>query len=198
GRHPDRDLERVESVREEIGDEVDLMVDGNGAWSTKPALAYARRFADRGVVWFEEPVSSNNLRSLRQIARRAPAPLEVAAGEYGWTPEYFHRMLEADAVDCLQAYATRCLGITGFLQAADLCDARDMPFSSHTAPTLHLHACCAAPSFRHLEYFYDHVRIEQRFVEGAPEADDGQLVPDWSRPGLGIAPKYSDLDDYRV
>jgi L-alanine-DL-glutamate epimerase-like enolase superfamily enzyme len=49
--------------------------------------------------------------------------MEVAAGEYGYDPFYFRRMLQADAVDVLQADATRCGGYTGFLRAAALADA---------------------------------------------------------------------------
>jgi L-alanine-DL-glutamate epimerase-like enolase superfamily enzyme len=60
-------------------------------------------------------------------------------------------MLEADAVDVLQADASRCAGITGFLGAATLCQARLMPLSAHCAPSLHVHPCCAVLPLRHLE-----------------------------------------------
>ena len=68
------------------------------------------------MTWFEEPVSSDDLDGLRLLRDRAPAGMEIAAGEYGYDLPYFRRMLEAGAVDVLQADATRCGGITGFLQ----------------------------------------------------------------------------------
>ena len=117
--------------------------------------------------WFEEPVSSDDLAGLRLIRDRAPAELQIAAGEYGYDSRYFRRMLEAGAVDVLQADATRCGGITGFLQAAALCEAHGLDLSAHCAPALHLHPCCAIQRLRHLEYFHDHVRIEQVLFDGA-------------------------------
>lgn len=53
-------------------------------------------------------------------------------------------MLEAGAVDVLQADATRCEGITGFLRAAALCDAWGVPLSAHTAPTIHVQPTTAS------------------------------------------------------
>ena len=157
GTHPDDDLGRVCAVREVIGPDVELLVDANGAYSRKQALAQAGAFADLGVSWFEEPVSSDDLAGLRLLRNRAPPGMEIAAGEYGYDLCYFRRMLEAEAVDVLQADATRCGGITGFLQVAALCQACSIQLSAHCGPSLHVHPCCAVIPLRHLEYFYDHV-----------------------------------------
>jgi L-alanine-DL-glutamate epimerase-like enolase superfamily enzyme len=96
----------------------------------------------------------------------------------------------------LQADATRCCGITGFLKAVALCDAEPLPMSAHCAPALHMQACCAARPVRHIEYFYDHVRIEQMFFDGAIEPVNGLLYPDRSRPGLGLEFKRQDAQRY--
>lgn len=186
GRQPDDDLQRVRSAREAIGGQPRLFVDANGAYARKQALALAAQFADAGVSWFEEPVSSDDLQGLRLIRDRAPAGMEIAAGEYGYDSNYFRTMLEAGAVDVLQADATRCGGVTGFLQANALCAARSMPLSAHTAPAIHMHLCCAATNAVHLEYFHDHVRIEGMLFEGVEQPKNGELIPDVSRPGLGL------------
>ena len=161
GADPKKDLERVRAAREAVGSEVELFVDANGAYDRKQALAFAERFAELGVNWFEEPVSSDDLEGLRLLRDRAPAGMDIAAGEYGYDLPYFRRMLEAGAVDVLQADASRCAGITGFLQVAAFCSAHLLPLSAHCAPSLHSHVCCAAAPLRHLEYFHDHARIEQ-------------------------------------
>ncbi|MGH7968702.1 MAG: enolase C-terminal domain-like protein, partial [Limisphaerales bacterium] len=160
GREPDRDLERVRAAKDALGTSVDLYVDANGAYSRKQALEKADAFAELGVKWFEEPVVSDDLEGLRLIRNRAPAPMVIAAGEYGYDATYFRRMLEAHAVDVLQADATRCAGITGFLQAGALCEAFMIPFSAHTAPSIHRHPCCALGRACSIEYFFDHYRIE--------------------------------------
>jgi L-alanine-DL-glutamate epimerase-like enolase superfamily enzyme len=199
GRNAEADIGRIAAAREAIGDAAELFVDANGAYSRKQALDVAERIEPSRVCWFEEPVSSDDLEGLRLLRDRAPAPIEIAAGEYGYDAAYFRRMLEAGAVDVLQADATRCGGITGFLQAAALADAFGIPLSAHTAPSLHLAPCCAINRVRHIEYFHDHVRIEQMLLDGAarPRAD-GCLYPDRSRPGLGLELKRSDASRFEV
>jgi L-alanine-DL-glutamate epimerase-like enolase superfamily enzyme len=186
GREPGRDDDRVRVAREAIGAGIELMVDANGAYTRKQALAMAERFAARGVVYFEEPVSSDDLEGLRLIRDRAPAGMAIAAGEYGYDGGYFRRMLEAGAVDILQADATRALGITGFLQADALCAAHSLPLSAHCAPAIHTHAAAAAGQLVHLEQFRDHVRMEAVLFEGIPPVIGGAIAFDAARPGLGL------------
>ncbi len=190
------DIRRVHAAREAIGRNVELFVDANGAYSRKQALEQAQKFAGLNVSWFEEPVSSDDLAGLRLLRDRVPAGMEIAAGEYGYDSGYFRRMLAAGAVDVLQADATRCGGITGFLQAAALCEAHHLPLSAHTAPSVHTHLGCAATPLRHLEYFHDHVRIEKAFFDGVRSPVNGQLEPDLSRPGMGIELKRADAQRF--
>jgi L-alanine-DL-glutamate epimerase-like enolase superfamily enzyme len=191
GSEPDRDPARIRAAKRAIG-EATLFVDANGAYDAKQALALVGDYTDSGVAWFEEPVSSDDLEGLRLVRDRAPAGMEVAAGEYGYDLFYFRRMLEAGAVDVLQADATRCAGITGFLRVGALCESHGLPLSAHCAPSLHAHPACAVPNFRHLEYFHDHDRIEHRFFDGAATPADGVLRPDLTRPGLGLEFKRQD------
>jgi L-alanine-DL-glutamate epimerase-like enolase superfamily enzyme len=196
GRDANADRDRVHLTRRAIGSDAELFVDANGAYDRKQALTQAEVFVESNVTWFEEPVSSDDLEGLRLIRDRAPVSMEVAAGEYGYDIDYFRRMLEAGAIDVLQADATRCGGVTGFLKAAALCTAHHLPLSAHTAPALHTHVCCAALPVRHLEYFHDHVRIEQMFFDGIPQPENGALRPDLSRPGMGIELKRKDVQRF--
>ena len=198
GRDPDADHDRVRAARKAIGPDVQLFVDANGAYSRKKALAQAEKFAELDVRWFEEPVSSDDLDGLRLLRDRAPAGMKIAAGEYGYDSFYFQRMLAAGAVDVLQADATRCAGVTGFLEAATLCQTAQLPFSFHCAPALHAIPACAARSFLIGEYFFDHARIEQMFFDGAPQPVDGALKPDRSRPGFGLEFKRKDAGPFAV
>ncbi len=198
GRDPAADVDRVAAARDAIGPRVALFVDANGAYSRKQALAQAERFAGLGVTWFEEPVSSDDLEGLRLLRDRAPAGMDVAAGEYGYDPYYFRRMLEAGAVDVLQADATRCGGPTGFLRAAAVCDAFQLPLSAHCGPQLHAHLCCAAARARHVEVFHDHARLESMLLDGAIRPEGGRLRPDPSRPGVGAEPRWPEFEKHEV
>lgn len=198
GTRPADDPARVRQVRDAVGEGTGILVDANGAYSRKQALAMAERFAREGVTWFEEPVSSDDLDGLRLLRDHGPPDIDVAAGEYGHDASYFRRMLAAGAVDVLQADATRCGGYTGYLKAEALAQAFHVPLSAHTAPALHVHVCCAGPATRHLEYFHDHVRLESMLFDGVPSPRDGRLAPDRSRPGNGLALKEAEAAGFAV
>jgi len=199
GRDPDADQGRLQVARDAIGDGVDLFVDANGAYTRKQALAWAQRFAEHGVTWLEEPVSSDDLEGLALLRDHGPGGVDIAAGEYGYDLPYFHRMPTAGAVDCLQADVTRCGGITALTRVAALCDARSLDLSLHCAPQVSAHAGTAVWHLRHLEYFHDHARIESLAFDGALEPEpDGTLRPDRSRPGHGLDLRSGNLEPYRV
>jgi len=198
GSEPERDPDRVITARQAIGNDCKLFVDANGAYTVTQAVELAHCFAQQGVCWFEEPVSSDNLLGLDQVRRRAPLGMDIAAGEYGYTAWYFRGMLDSQAVTILQADCTRCGGISGFLDAASLCWAHNIPLSSHCGPSMHLHACCAVPRAVHMEFFHDHARIERIFFDGFCEPRQGQMAPDLSRPGMGLELKRQDIEKFRA
>jgi L-alanine-DL-glutamate epimerase-like enolase superfamily enzyme len=197
GSHPQKDPERVRRARQAIGEEVELFVDANGAYERKQALRLADAFAEQAEVsWFEEPVSSDDLEGLRLLRDRAPVTMAIAAGEYGYDTPYFARMLAAGAVDVLQADVTRCAGITELQRVDALCAANQYPLSLHCGPAIHAHPASSLAKLAHVEYFHDHVRIEQMLFDGVLEPRDGALWPDRSRPGIGLELKTADAERY--
>jgi L-alanine-DL-glutamate epimerase-like enolase superfamily enzyme len=199
GSVPEQDAARVRVARAAIGPDSELFVDANGAYSVKQALALGQQFVEEaGVSWYEEPVSSDDLDGLRLVRERAPVPMEVTAGEYGFDVAYFERMVAAGAVDVLQADVTRCGGITELMRVGALCRARNVPLSLHCGPAIHLHPALALEPLRHLEYFHDHVRIEHLLFDGVVTPRQGALYPDLDRPGMGLELKESDAEAYAV
>ena len=96
-REPKRDPERLDAARQAIGDETELYVDSNGAFSPRQALAWAERFSrEWGVTWYDEPVSSADFEGLRLPRDRVPAGLDIAAGEYAYVPADFRNLLLFD------------------------------------------------------------------------------------------------------
>ncbi|MEE2034908.1 enolase C-terminal domain-like protein [Rhodococcus chondri] len=196
GSRPDRDLDRIGQARAAVGEQTELFVDANGGYTAKQAIRMMGAAADYDIVWFEEPVSSDDLAGLRQVRHAVRA--DVTAGEYGYDLTYFHRMCTAGAVDCLQADVSRCGGITEWLRIAAVAAAHGLELSGHCAPHLHVHVAAATANLRHLEWFHDHVRIESMCFDGALDPTGGVLHPDDSAPGHGLTVRTPDLDRYRV
>jgi L-alanine-DL-glutamate epimerase-like enolase superfamily enzyme len=196
GSRTDRDLGRMREARAAVGEEVELFVDANGGYGRKQAVRLMRDAAELSVSWFEEPVSSDDLDGLRAV--RDAVDADVTAGEYGYDIYYFRRMCAARAVDCLQVDASRCGGVTEWLRAAAVAASYGLEVSGHCAPYLHLHAAAATPNFRHLEWFHDHVRIEQMCLEGAHDPVGGALCVDPDRPGNGLQFRVEEIQRYRV
>lgn len=196
GTRADRDLHRVALARRVIGDDTELYVDANGGYTAKQAVRQAERMREHEVRWFEEPVSSDDLAGLRLV--RSLVTADVAAGEYGSDVAYFTRMCRAEAVDCLQADATRCGGYTGWFAAAAVAAGHNLQVSAHCAPNLHLPAAAATPNLRHIEWFHDHQRIEAELFDGAADPTGGQARPNTGAPGHGLTLRTEAARAYRT
>ena len=196
GRDPDRDPHRVAVARDAIGDDVTLMVDANGAYTRKQALAWAHWFGEAGIDYLEEPVTSEDREGLRFLRDHGPPGVAIAAGEYAWTLAQVAET--AGCVDIVQADVTRVGGITALLRADGICVGHRLPFSGHCAPAVSVHALCALETTVHLEYFHDHVRVEHLLLDGVPEPVAGELRPDPGRTGHGLELKHSDARNYQL
>lgn len=196
GQRPARDLRRIADTRRVIGSDVGLFVDANGGYGTSQAIRVGHRMEDFAVRWFEEPVSSDDLAGLRKVRERVEA--DVTAGEYGYDLPYFHRMLAAEAVDCLQVDVTRCGGFSEWLRAAALANARNGAVSGHCAGNLAAHVAAATPNIRHLEWFADHERVERLLFDGTLDSSGGSVTPDPTVPGHGLHLKEADAAPYQV
>ncbi|MBV9440357.1 MAG: mandelate racemase [Candidatus Eremiobacteraeota bacterium] len=194
GRDHARDPERVAAARRAIGERCALYVDGNGGYSVTEAIAIAQRYAEQRVTWFEQPVDHRDLDGLRRVRDHAPPGMAVASGEYITGTADAAEV--ADAVDVLQADATRCGGYTGLLAIDGYCEVRRLALSTHCGPMLHLHAAAAALRLRNLEWFYDHARIERLLFDGFIEPVDGTVAPDRNRAGHGLTLKRSDAERF--
>ncbi|PJE25467.1 mandelate racemase [Mycobacterium paragordonae] len=177
-----RDLQRVRRLREFAGDGVALMVDANGGYTIGQARRVGAALDELGVVWFEEPVSSDDIEGLGVL--RQTLRCDIAAGEY--VSDLFEARHLAPALDCLQLDATRCGGYTGWLAGAAVAASHNLQVSAHCAPALHAPVAAAVSNLRHIEYFIDHVRLAEHLFDGVPAAVDGTLVPNTTRPGHGV------------
>jgi L-alanine-DL-glutamate epimerase-like enolase superfamily enzyme len=173
------ELERVRVMRESVGPEIDLMIDINQGWRVEQAVSIGRRLADYDIYWLEDPVHHQDLAGLARIADALDTP--VAAGEYHFGLAPHRQAVEARAIDIVMVDLMRAPGITGWLKAAHLAEAFDLPVVTHLAPEVLSHALAAVPNGLTAEYmpwslplFRDPLRLE-----------DGQIVLPQA-PGLGL------------
>ena len=192
GADPTRDLARVRQLREAAGD-VAVMVDANGGYTRGQARRIGRDLDALGVVWFEEPVSSDDPAGLAEL--RAALDCDVAAGEY--ISEVGEAQTLSSSVDCLQLDVTRCGGYSGFVRCAAVAQAAGLDVSVHCAPALALPVAAATARLRHIEYFADHARLEPLLADGVPPVTDGALRPVGNRPGHGLTLR-ADAERYLV
>jgi L-alanine-DL-glutamate epimerase-like enolase superfamily enzyme len=198
GTHPEADLGRVRFARECIGESAELFVDANGAYDYQMALSFADEFAKQKVTWFEEPIPPGDVKGMKELKASLPHGMNLAVGEYIYDSSDLLFRLNKDFEDFIQLDTTRCKGMTSFLKMAAACEIHYLPISSHCAPSMHIALACALPGFRHLEYFFDHSRIEAMLFDGAVQPVKGMLAPDLSRPGVGLELKRADAERYRV
>ena len=178
GRSPGEDPDRVARAREAIGPDAELFVDANGAYSRKQALALAERFrASRACAGSRSRSPPTTSRGCDCCATARPPGCRSRPASTATTAVYFERMLEAGAVDVLQADVTRCAGITELLRVDALCRARSMPLSLHCGPASICTRDWRLGQLVHLEYFHDHVRIEQMLFDGVVDPASRSAVP---------------------
>ena len=196
GRNEQSDLNRIKAASKILSKDAQLFVDANGAYQPKQAVDMALKMAEYNVKYFEEPVSADDVKGLNFV--REHSEMDIAAGEYCYNQDDFVRILQAKAVDILQADATRCLGITGFFQAANLADAYHRPLSSHCAPSLHEAVMCSVVGGIHMEYFWDHTRIEDLLFDNVTKVKNGMLTAQTSEPGFGFEFKTKDAERFAI
>ena len=135
---PRDDLKVIETVRKAVGDDMEIMVDANQAWTTEPpfwsfrtALWMARELEQLGVVWLEEPLPKDDLKGLAELARQADIP--IAGGELETGIHRFREFLEAGVYDIVQPDPHWSGGILETRKISALAEAANKPCILHTA-----------------------------------------------------------------
>ena len=177
GSRPEDDARRVRVAQKRPSGRASLFVDANGAYSREAGAATWLTFSPptRRLPGLKSPSPPMTWTAWRKCGRRRLRAWTLRPASIRYNCDDVRHMLTRRAVDVQQVDASRCLGITGFLRAGALCDAHHIDLSGHCAPALHLHAACAVPRLRHLEWFHDHVRIEHMLFDGAPSPRTARL-----------------------
>lgn len=176
------DAARVRAVRKAIGPDIDLLVDANNAWDAITAIKFARMVEEYEPYWLEEPVHADDFRGGAQVCAALDMP--VAAGENEFTRWGFRDLINAEAVDIVQADPGICGGISEWVKIAAMASANHLNMAPHGGE--HLGSTCVAAVANGLvtESYPLHQEHMWEFMERA-QIEDGQVVMP-ERPGLGI------------
>ena len=174
------DLAVVRAVRRAVGDSIVLMSDYNQFLLPPEAEARARALDAEGLAWIEEPVRYDDYAGCARVAAAVATPIQI--GENAWGSHDVQHALEANACDYFMPDLARIGGVTGWLRAAALTEARGMPTSSHLFPEVSAHLMAVTPTAHWLEY----VDWANPVLQQPLELRDGAaVIPD--RPGNGLA-----------
>jgi L-alanine-DL-glutamate epimerase-like enolase superfamily enzyme len=192
-RPPAVEAERVGEVREAVGENADLFIDANQAWTVTETLDVAKAVSPHNVGWIEEPISEFNEAAYGRLAGWLDT--QLATGEMFYRPERFRRFLEVGGADIVQPDLIRAGGVSGQFEVAKLAHRYGVPMASHFYYAVSAHVVAAAPNGRIVEYIpeYDIAPV----LETPPEVRDGHVIlPD--RPGHGYRIDPDARTEYEV
>jgi L-rhamnonate dehydratase len=196
-----RNVELVRTVREAIGDEIDLMADAYMGWT----LDYAKRMLPLlepfHLRWLEEPVIPDDIHGYAELKSRSPVP--IAGGEHEFTSYGFRDLLEARALDYIQFDTNRVGGITQARKIAALAEAYSVPVIPHAGQLHNYHIVMASLNSPLAEYFpVVDVEVGNELFwyifSGEPRAKDGSIDLDDNTPGLGLTVNEDGLRQFEV
>src|SRR5262245_10525336 len=188
---PRENRRRVEAVRGALGDGVRLMVDVNQRLDVLGNIHQARLLEDLDLVWYEEPVTADDLAGCAEVARSIGIP--VATGENNYTRYEFRELIERRAARYLMPDVCRANGFSETLRIGHLAAAHQVAVTPHVVHELSLHVV-GALSNGFLVEFIDWTPPD--LFEGLPPCQDGQFrIPD--RPGHGVSLARSAIEKYR-
>jgi galactonate dehydratase len=184
----DTTIQLYRNLREVVGPDFELMLDCLGNFSVQAAHRVIEGLYDTKLLFVEEPVNSDNPRSLVELRRAWPG-VRIAAGERQLTRWGVREWLELGAVDVLQVDITHCGGISELLRIAAMAETYNVQIAPHNpygpvALAANLHACAAMPNFLILEHWRYHTFFDQVQQYG-PHVVDGYVELS-DKPGLGV------------
>jgi len=196
-----RNLDLVRTVRETVGDGIDVMADAYMGWT----LDYAKRMLPLlepfQLRWLEEPVIPDDVHGYAELKSYGRIP--IAGGEHEFTAYGFRDLLDARALDYIQFDTNRVGGLTQARKVAALAEAYSVPVIPHAGQMHNYHVVMASLNSPMAEYFpVVDVEVGNELFwyifNGEPKAKDGFIDLDESIPGLGLTINEAALEKFEV
>ena len=198
--------EIVRTVRDAVGDDIEIAGDAYMGWSVKYAKKMTQRLGKYDMAWVEEPVIADDISGYAEVREAAPMP--ISGGEHEFTRWGHEDLLEEDAVDILQPDVGRVGGITELQKVADMAEVHDVPVIPHAGTNPTLHAIAGHTNMPMAEYFPIPEWFEERkegqestyadaIFENPPSPEDGSIpLPD--DPGVSTQLNREALEHFAV
>ena len=196
-----RNIDLVRTVRETVGDEIDIMADAYMGWSLDYAKRMMRLLEPFNLRWLEEAIIPDDVHGYHELRRFGSTP--IAAGEHEFTSYGFRQMIEARALDYIQFDTNRVGGITAARKIQALAEAYSIPVVPHAGQMHNYHVVMASLNSPIAEYFPP-VDVEVGnelfwyIFQGEPVAKDGLIDLDDDVPGLGLTIDEAALAKFEV
>ncbi len=124
------DVRRAQIIREEIGDDMVLMMDANQKWDVDEAIENMKHLAPFNPWWIEEPTSPDDILGHLAIAK-AVAPIKVATGEHCQNKVLFKQFLQSGAMGICQIDSCRVGGVNEILSIMLMAAKFNIPVCPH-------------------------------------------------------------------
>jgi len=179
------DAKRLETIRNEIGNQKDLMIDVNRAWDLKTAIEGVKEFKKFNPIWIEEPVRwEDDRRNLKLLSKQTDIPL--SGGESEITIYGCRSMIEEEAIQILQFDCTMFGGFTNGKKLSALCEINHIDIAPHHDCYIHAPLVAASPSGRIVESFDDERDpLQSELFENQHKMSNGWIYLN-ENPGLGF------------
>jgi len=196
-----RNLELVRTVRETVGDEIDIMADAYMGWDMDYAKRMLPRLEQYNLRWLEEAVLPDDIHGYAELKKFGRVP--ISGGEHEFTLFGFRQLIEARAVDYIQFDTNRVGGISQARKIAALAEAHQIPVIPHAGQMHNYHIVMASVNSPMAEFF-PAVDVEvgnELFwycFNGEPVPTAGYIDLDENTPGLGLTVNEAKLKDFDV
>ncbi len=191
------DLKRIEVIREQVGDAVEILVDANNAYNRLDALRMGRMMEDLNVYWFEEPLAPDDLEGAAELAKALDTP--IASGENEYTLWGFRDIITSGSVDIINADAQVLGGITEWRKVASFAMAHHIPIAPHGSQEIHVHLVSAVPNGLIVEYYDSNLAsLSDLMFEQKLSLNPNGTVSPFKGPGLGVTINFEAIEPYRI
>jgi L-rhamnonate dehydratase len=194
-----RNVALIRTVRDAVGDDIELAADAYMGWDYGYAMEMERRLRPYRLAWIEEPFLPDDFASYVKL--RAKSQTLISCGEHEYTKQGFQHLIEIGAADILQPDANRVGGITEMKKICALAEAAGLPIYPHSNEAHNFHVILSQPNCPLVEYFPNVEpdtgnELFWKVFTGEPTAVNGHLAAT-NKSGLGIELDRAAIEELR-